>query len=265
MKQLLSCAACVLLLAACSKNNNDGPPKEDPAAIKYLTWAGEKNGNTKLDGIAISYNAQNRLESLLQTGGEEGMRKYYDNAGNLITSEVFTEDVLSRLHVHYVNGLPDTAVERYFDRATNDKTDAFFLSYTVENNRVVRIRMEDSAGVKPATDIHVRYTGENVTSILQVPVDDQLDTLSYYEWTYGTKKNPFLASKMKFHVAPTGTALLFQSANDQLTQRFRMPGLDIDEREKYVNQFDASGYPVRQASIVEGETDSTIVYFEYRQ
>lgn len=264
MKQMLSLAACTLLLTACSKNNNDSPPKDEPVPLKYLIWAGEKNGNTKVDGVTITYNAQNRLASFIQDNGEDGMRTSYDNDGNAIMNEVWTEDVLSRIHIHYVNGRPDTAVERFYLKATNVKTDVHFMSYTIENNRVVRIRQRDSAGIKPTVDYFIRYTGDNVTSMLQTPAAQIADTVLFAEWTYGTKSNPFSAGKTKFFVSPTGNSLYFQSANEPLTQRYRIPGLDVDLREKFVYQYDKQGYPVRQAGIEAGETDSTIVQYEYR-
>ncbi len=261
---MLTMAACTLLLIACSKNNNDSPPKDEPVPLKYLTWAGEKNGNTKVEGVTITYNAQNRLASFIQDGGDDGMRTSYNNDGNAITTEVWTEDVLSRIHIHYVNGRPDTAVERFYLKATNQKTDVYFYAYTIENNRVVHIRQRDSAGIKPTTEFSIRYTGENVASMLQTPAGQLTDTVLYAAWTYGTKSNPFSAGKTKYFVSPTGNNIYFQSANEPLTQRFSIPLAGVDFREKYVYQYDAQGYPVRQAGIAEGETDSTIVHYEYR-
>lgn len=264
MKKILFCTAGITLLMACSKNEATPPPDEKPPIVKFLNWYGIQENGVR-SGISLTYNAQNLLTALTPDDEDDtNIRMAYDAAGNLVMSEVWTEDVLSRLFVHYVNGKPDTAVERFYLRATNENYTTNFIEYTLANDRVTRILMKDSAGAYPDSEILVRYQGENVSSLLARPVGQPTDTTQYVEWAYGTKRNPFTASKMKYYVAPTGNSLYYQSANEPLTQLVKMPDLGVTHREKYVYAYDADGYPVRQAGIFDGETDSTIVQYQYR-
>jgi YD repeat-containing protein len=260
MKRFISGAACIILLAACSKSNTVKPPEETPDVLKYLTKVTDDDG-----GITeLTYNAQNHLVSFIGDDNE-GMRTSYGNDGNLLMSEVWTEDVLSRLYIDYVNGIPKTGVERYFLRADNSHTDTYNLEYTVENNQVVKIRMHDSARLKPSFDVFIRYEKGNITSALQVPVGEMTDTITYVGWTYGTKRNPYSALKSKYYVSPTGAGVLFQSANEPLTLHSRIPVVNATVREKFVYQYDKEGYPIREARVDEGATDSIIIHYEYRR
>lgn len=263
MKPFISGAACILLLADCSKNNTEKPPDENTGVVQYLMKMTENSGGAG-EASMLVYNAQNRLISM-EGNDNTGMRLAYDNNGNVVMAEVWTEDVLSRNYIHYVNGVPDTAVERYFRRADNSLLETQFYRYTVENDRVVRIRMRDSAGQTSPSDIYLRYQGGNLTSLLQVPPASMTDTIVFSEWTYGTKRNPFTGCKTEYYVTPVGPAALFQSANEPLTMRFRIPSTSHDFREKYVYLYDKEGYPVREARVDEGATDSLIIHYEYRR
>ncbi|HEY1024255.1 MAG TPA: hypothetical protein VGE26_03765 [Sphingobacteriaceae bacterium] len=218
------------------------------------------------DGVntvyTLTYDAQNRITGYKDQDNIEAFNLSYDTKGNLSKIESKEDESKSIFEITYnAAGEPENGIYKLYD--DDQLTATFQLTYAVSDGRVNEIVMKDPAGQNVYGKFILSYNNGNLTKVETSTLGQANISTTY---TYGTKKNFFAGSKIKYVVDP-GFSVLFYSANEILTEKIVWGQFITDVTNQYT--YDADGYPtngtIKTKSSFSDDEGTIALKIEYRQ
>jgi YD repeat-containing protein len=236
-KKLLFATAMVAVLAFSSCKKDDptpgggtNPPKEK--RLKKITKT--EAGVTTV--FNLSYNAAGKLLSYKTADNSEFVNFTYDAAGNLTGIEQKEQEFKNLYLYTYANNLPVSAAFKSWDikGATPVLIEDDQLTYTVENNKVSKIKLTMSGGGE--ANFNLSYANGELSKVTSV------GAFAYsVDLTYGTKKSMY-PKVSNWVLDQAGFQVQFASGHDILKVAFDFPGTALDYTIDNTNTYDANGY-----------------------
>lgn len=246
------------LIAGCQDDSSTDPQPNNAKKLVSKITETENGVNTV---YTLTYDAQNRLTGYNDQSNTDAFTVSYDAKGNLSKIESKEDENKATFEITYTaTGEPVSGTYKLYD---NDQLEATFqLNYAVANGQVNEIVMKDPASQNVYGRFILSYANGNLTKVETTALGQAAMTQTY---TYGTKKNFFAGSKIKYVVDP-GFSVLFYSANEILTERIVWGQFTTDVTNQYT--YDADGYPtngtVKTKSSLSSDESTTTLKIEYK-
>jgi len=272
MKKIILFGLLILAFASCKKNSMskiaaplDTIKKTPPdtlvaSADTMLVSAMMSDGNTS----RFQYDSNNRLAQEIDSGfyvysysinssvGNVTLTSTfgYDAQGNLIKREISDKYGDTVYNITYVNGQPTSATYIASLPGTTQPNITGTIKYTVTNNKVTEI---DGSVYPQNLKVQLTYSGNNIASI-SVNGTNAAPLVNY---SYGTNKSPFAASRFKWFLFPdclplTESNFFGQEYPVNMFNQNEVESLSVPSNSgisiTFTNQYNALGYPTQVSS-----------------
>ncbi|MFC5284479.1 hypothetical protein [Pedobacter alpinus] len=249
-KQFIIIAGIVLAFSACKK---DSTPKSTQL-LKKLTLI--DNGDTTITNL--TYDNSKKMTLFKANDGTESKFTYTGEKLTVLEIKLDANNK-TKLEITYDGAKAKTAVNTIYQN--NEVKFTYKVAYTTDaSNRVTEILIKNNENTSTIGKHVFSYVNNNVSKI-QSYVGETLTTTR--DFTYGTKKSPFLNSNLK-HVVDVSLAQ-FYSANEIVKQKYNIGNVEREIINSYT--FDSQNFPltanVSEKVIPSGTPEVTKLVFGY--
>jgi len=254
-KQLtLLIVAASLLLVTCKKKSGSDEPEQTPVKLlsRIIEVSGFPTPTTKFR--IYTYDEKKRISTISWAGKEFTTYTYHGDELFSIETKFGNNKNVSEFS--YADGKPKQIVRKFY--TDGELKGGSILGNIYTGDKITEVHLNESGTV--AQKRFYRYSGENI-----VGYDSQTDIFTTKESTFGTKKNMYFNSRLKYINAAENFDRY--SANDLLTSVIKYPN-GAEGRQKNTYTYDDDGFPVTlltEYTLESGESAGTYRYtFEYK-